>query len=73
MEPLIAGKTSPIIRKIASLPHIQVISTSTFGILSLLTVVIIALAPQVGDFETDLMVNGFKQAQTNIGQTKNAC
>ena len=70
MEPLIAGKTSPIIRKIASLPHIQVISTSTFGILSLLTVVIISLAPQVGDFETDLMVNGFKQAQTNIGQTK---
>ena len=70
MEPLIAGKTSPIIRKIASLPHIQVISTSTFGILSLLTVVIIVLAPQVGDFETDLMVNGFKQAQTNIGQTK---
>ena len=70
IEPLIAGKTSPIIRKIASLPHIQVISTSTFGILSLLTVVIIALAPQVGDFETDLMVNGFKQAQTNIGQTK---
>ena len=70
MEPLIAGETSPIIRKIASLPHIQVISTSTFGILSLLTVVIIALAPQVGDFETDLMVNGFKQAQTNIGQTK---
>ena len=70
IEPLIAGKTSPIIRKIANLPHIQVISTSTFGILSLLTVVIIALAPQVGDFETDLMVNGFKQAQTNIGQTK---
>ena len=70
MEPLIAGKTSPIIRKIASLPHIQVISTSTFGILSLLTGVIIALAPQVGDFEMDLMVNGFKQAQTNIGQTK---
>ena len=70
MEPLIAGKTSPIIRKIASLPHIQVISTSIFGILSLITVVIIALAPQVGDFETDLMVNGFKQAQTNIGQTK---
>ena len=70
MEPLIDGKTSPIIRKIASLPHIQVISTSIFGILSLITVVIIALAPQVGDFETDLMVNGFKQAQTNIGQTK---
>ena len=70
LEPLIAGKTSPIIRKIASLPHIQVISTSTFGILSLITVVIMAVAPQVGDFETDLMVNGFKQAQTNIGQTK---
>ena len=70
MEPLIAGKTSPIIRKIASLPNIQVISTSIFGILSLITVVIIALAPQVGDFEMDLMVNGYKQAQTNISQTK---
>ena len=28
------------------------------------------LAPQVGAFETDLTVNGLKQAATNINQTK---
>ena len=30
----------------------------------------ILLAPQVGAFETDLTVNGLKQAATNISQTK---
>ena len=28
------------------------------------------IAPQVGAFETDLMVNGLNQAQTNITRTK---
>ena len=70
IEPLIAGRTNPLIRKISRLPHIKPISASGVGILTLLTLIIIAVAPQVGAFETDLMVNGFKQAQTNIGQTK---
>ena len=70
IEPLIAGKTNPLIRKISRLPHIKPISASGVGILTLLTLIIIAVAPQVGAFETDLMVNGLKQAQTNIGQTK---
>ena len=70
IEPLIAGKTNALVRKITKLRHIKPISASVVGALSLLTLIIIAAAPQVGAFETDLMVNGFKQAQTNIGQTK---
>ena len=30
----------------------------------------ILIAPQVGAFETDLMVNGLNQAQTNMNRTK---
>ena len=70
IEPLIAGKTNALVRKITKLHHIRPISASVVGVLSLLTLMIIAIAPQVGAFETGLMVNGFKQAQTNIGQTK---
>ena len=70
IEPLIAGKSNPLIRKISRLPHIKPISAGGAGILTLISLIIIAVAPQVGAFETDLMVNGFKQAQTNIGQTK---
>ncbi|TYK98122.1 acetyltransferase, partial [Streptococcus pyogenes] len=70
IEPLIAGKTNALVRKITKLHHIKPISASVVGALSFLTLIIIAVAPQVGAFETDLMVNGFKQAQTNIGQTK---
>lgn len=70
IEPLIAGKSNPLIRKISKLPHIKSISASSVGILGVIALVITIVSPQVGAFETDLMVNGFKQAQTNIGQTK---
>ena len=70
IEPLIAGRTNPFIRKISKLPHIKSISASSVGILGAIVLVITIVSPQVGAFETDLMVNGFKQAQTNIGQTK---
>ena len=70
VEPLIAGRTNPFIRKISKLPHIKSISASSVGILGTIALVITIVSPQVGAFETDLMVNGFKQAQTNIGQTK---
>ena len=71
IEPLIAGRTNPFIRKISKLPHIKSISASSVGLLGVIALVITIVSPQVGAFETDLMVNGFKQAQTNIGQTKN--
>ncbi|NON76738.1 acetyltransferase, partial [Klebsiella pneumoniae] len=40
------------------------------GILTFIVCMVTLLAPQVGSFETDLTVNGLKQAATNIGQTK---
>lgn len=70
IEPLIAGKSNPLIRKISRLPHIKSISASSVGLLGVIALVITIVSPQVGAFETDLMVKGFKQAQTNIGQTK---
>ena len=70
IEPLIAGKSNPFIRKISKLPHIKSISASSMGLLGVIALVITIVSPQVGAFETDLMVNGFKQAQTNIVQTK---
>ena len=36
----------------------------------MITLIVILTAPQVGAFETDLMVNGLNQAQTNISRTK---
>ncbi|MGX7074440.1 acyltransferase family protein [Falseniella ignava] len=70
IEPLVAGKTTLLLRKIKRLPHVYQIFAGSMTVLTLTTVIVIALAPQVGAFETDLMVNGFKQAQTNLTQMK---
>ena len=70
IEPFIAGKNSNLLQKIKEIPHIQSIFAGSVGFLSLLTLIVILIAPQVGAFETDLMVNGLNQAQTNITRTK---
>ena len=70
IEPLIAGKTTGILQKAKEIPHIKTISATSSGILSLITLIVMIIAPQVGAFETDLTVNGLKQAQTNLTRTK---
>ena len=70
IEPFIAGKNSSLLQKVKEIPHIQPIFTGSVGFLSLLTLIVMLIAPQVGAFETDLMVNGLNQAQTNITRTK---
>ncbi|MEZ7602553.1 acyltransferase family protein [Streptococcus sp. 27098_8_91] len=70
IEPFIAGKNSSILQKVKEIPHIQPIFAGSVGFLSLLTLIVMFIAPQVGAFETDLMVNGLNQAQTNITRTK---
>ena len=70
IEPFIAGKNSSLLQKVKGIPHIQPIFAGSFGFLSLLTLIVMLIAPQVGAFETDLMVNGLNQAQTNITRTK---
>ena len=70
IEPFIAGKNSSLLQKVKEIPHIQPIFAGSVGFLSLLTLIVMFIAPQVGAFETDLMVNGLNQAQTNITRTK---
>lgn len=70
IEPLIAGKSSKLLQEAKGIPHIKPIFASSVGVLSLITLVVILIAPQVGAFETDLTVNGLHQAQTNITRTK---
>ena len=70
IEPLIAGKSSKLLRMAKEIPHIKPIFAGSVGVLSLITLVVILIAPQVGAFETDLMVTGLNQAQTNITRTK---
>ncbi|MGR5847798.1 acyltransferase family protein [Streptococcus pneumoniae] len=70
IEPFIAGKNSSLLQKVKEIPHIQPIFAGSVGFLSLLTLIVMFIAPQVGAFETDLMVNGLNQAQTSITRTK---
>ena len=70
IEPFIAGKNNSLLQKVKEIPHIQPIFAGSVGFLSLLTLIVMLIAPQVGAFETDLMVNGLNQAQTNITRTK---
>ena len=70
IEPLIAGKTTWLLEKTKEIPHIKPIFTGSIGVLGLVMLIIMILAPQVGAFETDLTVNGLKQAQTSLVRTK---
>ena len=70
IEPLIAGKTAWLLEKVKEIPHIKPIFAGSIGVLGLVMLIIMILAPQVGAFETDLTVNGLKQAQTSLVRTK---
>ena len=70
IEPLIAGKTTWLLEKVKEIPHIKSIFAGSIGVLGLVMLIIMILAPQVGAFETDLTVNGLKQAQTSLVRTK---
>ena len=70
IEPLIAGKTTWLLEKTKEIPYIKPIFTGSIGVLGLVMLIIMILAPQVGAFETDLTVNGLKQAQTSLVRTK---
>ena len=70
VEPLIAGKTTWLLEKTKEIPHIKPIFAGSIGVLGLVMLIVMILAPQVGAFETDLTVNGLKQAQTTLVRTK---
>ena len=70
LEPWIVGKNTPVLQTLRPLPYIHAILATSTGILAFIVLLVTLLAPQVGAFETDLTVNGLKQAATNISQTK---
>ncbi len=70
IEPLIAGKSTWLLEKAKEIPHIKPIFTGSIGVLGSIMLIVVILAPQVGAFETDLTVNGLKQAQTSLARTK---
>ena len=70
VEPLIAGKTTWLLEKVKKIPHIKPVFAGSIGVLGLVMLIIMILAPQVGAFETDLTVNGLKQAQSSLVRTK---
>ena len=70
VEPLIAGKTTWLLEKTKEIPHIKPIFAGSIGVLGLVMLIVMILAPQVGAFETDLTVNGLKQAQSSLVRTK---
>ena len=70
IEPLLAGKETPLLRTVKEISHIKPIFGGSMALLTVITLVVIVTAPQVGAFETDLTVNSLKQAQTNITRTK---
>ena len=70
IEPLIAGKTTWLLEKTKEIPHIKPIFAGSIGVLGLVMLIVMILAPQVGAFETDLTVNGLKQAQSSLVRTK---
>ena len=70
IEPMIAGKTSWILQKAEGVPFFRQIFAGSFGVLALISVIIVMIAPQVGAFETDLIETGLKQAQAGLVRTK---
>ena len=48
IEPFIAGKSSKLLRMTKEIPHIKPIFAGSVGVLSLITLVVILIAPQVG-------------------------
>ena len=70
IEPMIAGKTSWLLQKAEGVPFIRQIFAGGFGVLALISVIIVMIAPQVGAFETDLIETGLKQAQAGLVRKK---
>ena len=70
IEPMIAGKTSWLLQKAEGVPFFRQIFAGSFGVLALISVIIVMIAPQVGAFETDLIETGLKQAQAGLVRTK---
>lgn len=70
IEPIIAGKSPAFLSWDLHFTQLKkVLAMSSVGLL-LISLLAIGLAPKIGAFETDMLVNGLHQADTRLNRTK---
>ncbi|WP_049476465.1 acyltransferase family protein [Streptococcus constellatus] len=70
IEPIIAGKSPAFLGWDLHFTQLKkVLAMSSVGLL-LISLLAIGLAPKIGAFETDMLVNGLHQADAKLNQTK---
>ena len=70
LEPYLGGKDGRLFGMTLSLKPYGKWVAGTGALLVLITITISLFAPKIGAFETDLLVNGLNQADTQMHQTK---
>ena len=70
IEPIIAGKSPAFLGWDLHFTQLKKILAMSFVGLLLISLLAIGLAPKIGAFETDMLVNGLHQADTKLNRTK---
>ena len=70
IEPIIAGKSPAFLGWDLHFPQLKKVLTISSVSLLFISLLAIGLAPKIGAFETDMLVNGLHQADTKLNRTK---
>ena len=70
IEPIIAGKSPAFLGWDLHFPQLKKVLTISSVSLVFISLLAIGLAPKIGAFETDMLVNGLHQADTKLNRTK---
>ena len=70
IEPIIAGKSPAFLGWDLHFPQLKKVLAISSVVLFLISLLAIGLAPKIGAFETDMLVNGLHQADTKLKRTK---
>ena len=70
IEPIIAGKSPAFLDWDLHFPQLKKVLAISSVVLFLISLLAIGLAPKIGAFETDMLVNGLHQADAKLNQTK---
>lgn len=70
IEPIIAGKSPAFLGWDLHFPQLKKVLAISSLVLFLISLLAIGLAPKIGAFETDMLVNGLHQAGAKLNQTK---
>ena len=70
IEPIIAGKSPAFLGWDLHFPQLKKVLAISSLVLFLISLLAIGLAPKIGAFETDMLVNGLHQAGSKLNQTK---